>query len=336
MSGIIHEEMPFTATSFAETIRGSETFDGVLDNADRRATRQILNPEGTLIVVERDGVPVWSGIFWDPARPDKNSIGVHASGLSHYLEHINIDNTRVYANENLAQIVWDLMGDIAGKDDILPIVMGTMPVIATTTTVTFDALDFKSAAEALDSIALTSDGFDWGIEARWVDNPRTAEYDFSIAFPSRGSATGWILEYPGNVADYDMPVLGSRRASHVTVVGDGAGSLPFLAQANDNDIKPRMEVVRKTSDRMNQAALDALAEATLVSLKKEVVTITLQMTPGSEPDFSQIGPGDRARLRIRDGYYQFDGTVRVIGRTTTPGDAEMISLDVVDESAVSE
>lgn len=336
MTGAIKEQMQFTGTKFVESIRGSEEFDAALDLGDRNATRAVLNPEGTLVVVERDGQVAWSGIYWDPARQDRNTLGVHANGIAYYLEHIFVEQARVYTATDLATIVNDLMNDIAGKPDILPIVTPVLGLTGSTRRIAFLPEDQDSVVAALDRLGGTTGGFDWSLEAAWIGNPRMAQYQFGFHFPSRGTDTTWVLEYEANVADYEMPVMGSRRATDVTIVGQGSGQSSRRAIASDHAIKPRMEVARKVSGDTDQSGLDQMAEAVLAARKKEVTTMTLYMTPGTEPGYTEIAPGDRARLKIRDGYFQFDGAVRVTRKTVVPGDVEAVSLDVVDESAVSD
>lgn len=336
MTGQLLREMEFTAVGFTESTRGSDTFSASIDRANVNATRAILNPEGTLVVVERDGVIVWSGIYWDPLRRDRDTLGVECAGIGHYLDHLYLDVPRSYASVDVATIVTELLADAALKDDVLPINVPAISATGSLRTVAFLPEDQTGLAEALDTLGGTTGGFDWGIEAVWIGNPRAARYDFRLDSPSRGVPSDWVLEYGANVSDYDMPIMGSRRATDVQIIGQGSGQSSRRAVASDRTIKPRMELYRKITEQIDQGALDDQAAAVLAARRKEVTTIDLQMTPGTKPGYEQITPGDRAKLRIDDGYWQFDGPVRVTNRAVTPGDVEQITLTVVDESAVSE
>jgi hypothetical protein len=177
----------------------------------------------------------------------------------------------------------------------------------------------------------------------------------SLGYPTLGrsqKATGIVLEYPGNVVDYDWSRLGSSLATTVYAIG-GTPEGTSTSADEDNTLRsqadntaliaagwPVLESDVSFTDVTEQSTLDAhaLGEATVRSGIVVVPTLHLY---GDDPPLTSYMVGDSVRVRITDDSFggnpdapAVDQIARITKITVVVPDDGNVEQVTVDLSAV--
>lgn len=204
----------------------------------------------------------------------------------------------------------------------------------------FTGLDFKRAAEAIDSMARRDKGFEWTIESRPSPSDGLPQLYFVPSYPQRGSLVPGLtfLSIPGNsnLVKYD-PINEDGSTQRERQWATGAGQPPDMPYAQDSD--PLLtsgglllrEDVTNYSTVTNRSTLASHARAERLFYADGTELFNIQVPTGN-PDCSSYFAGDRGRLRISDRWVDLDfPATRIVSKKTKPEDGVVdISLDLND------
>ncbi|MFE7609255.1 hypothetical protein [Streptomyces celluloflavus] len=320
--------------------------------------RAAVTPARTAVWIERDGDIWWGGIVWTatitpPSRSGPGAMEVQASTFDSYLSaRILTDGWEGEGVDqfDIARQLVDYTQRTPGGD------IGIMLDWAQTSGVlrdrAYSRYDLHYVRDLLDQLARVEGGFEWRIRAyRASQGRRTKELQLGHRVIRTGR-TEIVLDRPGAVLDYELPVDGTVRATHwisrgATINRDqSTDSYPLMSALFEvkNALAqgwPRLDGSSDYTTVEQQATLDAHAKADLMqawtSTQAPRVTVMLDGT-GLSPHLL----GATVRLRIVDEWHPagHDQRYRLIGMSVSPpgrDSAETAELYLEDpEAAPSE
>ncbi len=169
-------------------------------------------------------------------------------------------------------------------------------------------------------------GFDYWIE------PLTRE--FRTASPQRGTVKPTVLEYQSNISEYSLPRAASTIVNSDAGLGPGDGEAMMTRVVSDVQSMVKyglMEGEVETKNAKSFVQVEQQARKDL-NLRKRASTIpTLTMKGRDLPFIGTFTPGDNARIRIDNGYDQFDRVLRMTGYQLTVGTNDEESVNIYIE-----
>jgi hypothetical protein len=269
------------------------------------------------IIVERDGVVVWSGICWlAPYNDDPPSRDIRAAEDWSYFRHRVISSTQTFTGVDQLTIAQNLIDYATGRttDPGGPGDVG-VTVESSASGVTRDRVynnyELKPVAEAVEQLSQVDNGFDFAIDAAWDSATGGLVKTFRTSYPRRGSGyqtTGHVFEVGRNVIDWNWPTDGTIMGNKVWAVGRGEGSAMLISSQSDvSQIQkiadggpgyPLLETTVSVSDVSVQSTLDALAVAKLKSSATPVTLPEITVKADVDPIFGSYITGDSCRFIV--------------------------------------
>lgn len=339
-------EIEFGGVSFNWQQNNFGTFSGNIDRYDTKATKQLLDPQRTLIAVERDGNVVWVGIMMQPRKNDIATVSIPAMEIHGILQYRHIRARLLYAALDSGYVARQLV--IAGQQGL-----GGDVGIATGTEVTgvpisrqFNFWDKKKFSDAIIDLstptsAAPSDGtnppqsanpgFDFRMEYGWGINNQL-QMQFVVDYPKRGRLTNYVFEYGRNVDDYDWE--GGLAFNWIDSWGDGSENSLRLATAYDSALLaayPRFEAQYDHSSINSLGGtqhLQNLADSELKQHKHPQSEPSITLMGDADPDLMSYRVCDIVGVRIDHGYTQVDDNYIVdgIGVTVDNSGADTVQM----------
>lgn len=314
LTGIIREEIPFESVKFKDVLNRPGAFSGSIGLRHAKASRSNLDPGRTVIHVERDGIPVWSGIMWTArGRSSEARVDVGAEGWWSYFRRRFIRTTKAYAAQDQLYIARDLLTyaqGIAGGNIGLTIGSETSGVLRDRT---YNAWELKNVAEAVEQLAAVKDGFDFSIDLAWSGT--IIAKTFHLWYPRRGSVTALVFELGTNLEDLGQEVDASTQANLVTAAGAGEGAAMLLATSIVTAAPyPLLEDVVSAKDVSDSTTLQAAADRETTGRGTPVVRLPDAGTFQPHPDtkFGAYSVGDTVTVRGTDGWVSVSTAMRVV------------------------
>ena len=305
------------------------------------------------IVVERDGVVVWSGIIWlSPYTDNPPQRQVRAADDWSYFGHRVIAKTLTYAGVDQLTIAKEIMDNaLADQGADIGITVPTPTASGVLRDRTFNSYEVKPVREAVEQLSQVDNGFDFAIDAAWDAATGALTKTFRLSYPRRGRSfqqTGHVFEVGRNVIDWTWPTDGTRVGNKVIAVGRGDGSSTMISTQSDvSQIQPLasggpgyplLETTISRTDVSVQSTLDALAVARLKSSATPVTLPEIKVRADIDPVFGSYITGDSCRFivppdispRFPDG---LDSFFRIVGWDVAVGDDgdEEVTLILGDE-----
>lgn len=265
------------------------------------------------IVVERDGIVVWSGIVWlSPYTDNPPQRQIHAAEDWSYFRHRVISKTYATGTGGKDQltIAQDLVTNAladAGADIGVTVEASLSGV---TRVRTFNNFELKPVAESVEQLAACDNGFDFAIDAAY-DGSGNLTKTFRTSYPRRGrnyQTSGFVFEVGRNVIQWAWPTDGTRMGNKVWAVGRGEGDAMVLSSQSDvSQIAslasggpgyPLLENTISRTDVSEQATLDALAIARLKSSATPVTLPEITVRADLDPLFGSYITGDSCRFIV--------------------------------------
>lgn len=309
-----------------------------------------LEPRRTLLWMLEDGYPVWHGVLWDQPMTTMagSQMQVAAQGLESLMARRMIRDVLTFTGLDYAD-VWRGLLEYATN----PAVKGPGAPVAglsaqpTGTNVSVSTSyapgDMKNVGAAMADLETAGD-FETTFEPVLDGSGGLAT--LARLAPRLGQPyqnTGVQLTYPGNLADYGWPRMGSQGANTViatapantsaggtwtsnTAGGRGVDSADLLAGY------PLLEAPVQYSGAAisAQAQIDAYADGHLSMVRRSptIPGAVVDMSAASAPLVKALGLGDQAALLVRsprhparaDGSPGLQQIVRIIGWQVTPPD----------------
>lgn len=343
-------EVPLSGVTWSLALNDDGSLSGSIPSGAARGRadlRSLLHARTALYVV-RDGDIVAGYILWDdqPTPAGLQITDGNCLGFLSYFNRRRISSTRTYLQQDQFAIAEDLLAvaQAVPNGDIGVELLGTRCGVLRDRT--YDGSEIKNLREALLQLGAVENGFDLTIAVgRGSDGgPRKM---FQLGYPVLGrrqAATGLVLEYPGNVVDYQWQRLGSSLSTTVWAIGGSpTDSAADTLRARADNITlinagwPVLETDISFTDVIEQPTLNAHAVGEAIADSGIVVVPTITVH-ADDPPLPSLMVGDEVRVRITDD--SFGGTpdipaVDQIARITKisvvvpdSNDVETVQLDL--------
>lgn len=332
--------------SFTATIALTEM------QASRDQLRSALEPDESAIYVQSSDFTIpFGGVIveqkWDPAA---GTVAITAVDWKSWLYNIFLgpkldltgDNIYAWTNQDQLLIAREIVGYAiaSGIADGRPLITIGSEVSGKLRDLSAKGLDFKTAGELLDTMSQRSGGFEWDLRP-YVDGadglPRLR---LVFGYPELGSFLTGVLfkstpDHANMTIDGTVDRSSAARRTRVWTSGS-AETLPFAVDS-DPGISTGTTLLRETVTSYNSVterttlAEHALAERQFLNPKLNNLSVLVSDTLIPASSFFV---GDRARLILRDDWYDMDlPATRIVSRTLTPesGAGQIkISFDLTD------
>jgi hypothetical protein len=340
MTGQLLEELPLDCQSFGQQISAAGTLTGTLTLGDITGNwRGATIPKRTAPIVMRGDQIAWGG--WITKRRPTNggsSAEITAETLEGWLAKQEIQADLTFTNTDVFTIVRGIIAHVAAQAGGNMRIDTDTNLAGYTQTVTYLGKDSTKAGDAISKLAEVSPGFEYTI--RWQRTGSVFTPYMTLASP--GLSTGLdaiVLEYPGNLIDYDYPEDGTAAPNVLTGVGADSGGTPLLARVEDSTGElaagvPRLPGQQQMKDETDLTRLTARTTTALRAGLVDYVVPTAVLRGDADPHFGDFPLGIAARLRATSLYHPagtngvpgLDVTRRATGWTVVPKAAEQVTL----------
>src|SRR6266496_2778191 len=309
-----------------------------IDRNDPKSTRYYFEEATREIWLYRQDKLIFAGPIWQIASQSENeSIEITCNGLLSYFWFRIYDEDRLFATDSsggeIAQYVLNYTQSKPFGD--LRVTYGSY----VTTDMGYKVSSLKrDRKKVLTFITELSDnevtGFDFEITPQRVWN----------AYVQKGSTQPGLLEYTqggdGNITRYAVTRFGSTIMNDIGARSEGGNEAVLIGYASDDVSKARYGLMEGTIEDTGAKTVAGLETKAAFHLQeKKTALSTPQLTiHGKRLDFlNTYKTGDTVRVRIDNGYDQYDKDTRITGWQLTVGsnDQESVNvyLDVDDEGA---
>jgi hypothetical protein len=313
---VVADSLPLRVDSFGRNLAGvgqAGQLTGTLDlgaTGFQSAYLGALEPRRTLLWVLQDEYPVWAGVVWDwqhqSAKADQLPIVANELGSLFSRRQIRVD--QAFTNADLYAVIRGLVDyGLTKASGGVAQLLHTTNVSGTAVTTTFPAASSASVTDSINQFASQ-----YGVEYAWDPgfSPTGAlairlRIGTAATMGRPYSATNLLLEYPGNVADYSWPRLGSSSVNSLQASAAGQGATAYVSGPTHGvdtaDLAagfPLLEgSISYTGSAVTaQAQIDAYADARQGLYAKSPTIPTITIAGGQSPTAQQILLGDHATL----------------------------------------
>ncbi len=351
---LLADELPLHVQSFARQLGQATDLTGYMDLTGNNAiylAAGALEPQRVMLWVLEDGWPVWVGVLWDEPVTSVlgNQLQIKASTLESLLAKRQIRDPLSFVNMDYGDVWRALLGyatDPVAKGPGAPVagLSAQSTSIGTSITIGYAPGDLKDIATAQADLEIAG-----GFEATFdpvLDGSGQLAILARIA-PQLGQPYQQIggvqLTFPGNLADYGWPRMGSQGSNSVVATAPAnlsAAGTWISSAANGHGVDaariaagyPLLETAVQYSGAAitSQAQIDGYADGYLglVAGSPTIPQVTVDMSSPSAPRIKQLGLGDQAALLATsllhparaDGSPGLQQVVRIIGWQVTPPD----------------
>lgn len=316
-------EIPLAGLSYGSILNGAGELSGTLmlppgssdyDKTLAAIFNDAVDEVRRELVVERDGVVVWTGIVWaSPYQDDNQTRSVRAAETWSYFRRRVIGTRRAYVQADQLAIARQLMVDaqaVTGGNINVTIGSETSGVLRDRK---YEVWEYKQLGEAIEQLAAVIGGFDFAVDATW-DSAGALSKTFRLSYPRRGrtqESNNLVFEVGRNVISWDWPTDGTRYANQIHNIGAGeaeatvrvtvseASQLDSLASGGPG--YPLIEKVISHTDVVRTSTLTAQALDELSTSAKEVVLPSITVRADREPVFGSYITGDSCRFVCQPG-----------------------------------
>lgn len=342
LTGVLLEELPLTCQSYSQQINGAGSLTGTLalgglSTVDWRSATTVNR---TLAIVLRNSSPVWGGIV-TKRRPTEGgaTCEVTAETLEGWLsrQELQVDMPFTGADVfDIARAIITQVQSVTGGNIRLIVTAGASGQVAT---VTYTGTDSTKALDAINALAEVSPGFEYVVT--WSRSGNVFSPTLNLAAPGLSNGLDAVLlEYPGNLVDYDYPEDGTAAPNAVTGVGDAGGGVPLLARAYDTtgQLAAGYPVTYGQVQFKTETDYGRLLARTTTAMQAglaDFVVPTAVLRGDADPAFGSFPLGIACRLRATSLYHPaglngipgLDVTRRITGWTVNPSAAtESVNL----------
>lgn len=361
-------ELPLNGLTYGARLNDVGQASGTMplpppNSATNRALAALLNDAvdeaRRLLIIEREGVPVWCGPIWVAAYNDGDQTrDVRASDLGSYWRRRLVDYTTTFTGQNptaIAQTLLTTAQAVNGGNVNVTVTRDIDPAYTEpTVTLELDRYELRTVAEVIEDLARTENGFEYDYEYAWDTVNNTVDINLVFSYPRRGrrfNESGHVFELGRNVTEFTWPSDGTRVANRVFATGNGEGDAMLISTAADtNQLLPgssggpgyplleEVAASKRTRGSDGQSQLDALTAARLKAVATPVVLPEMTVRADIDPEFGSYITGDACRViippnlspRFPDG---FDAYRRIVGWNVRVDDegTEAVSLILGEE-----
>ncbi len=342
-------DLPLKKVSFDKRLNEVGSFTGQLPIGDPRVQKlqpwASITPNRTALYVDRGGRIVWAGIV----VPRRYSQGDKVGGTPLTIE-VNAAETMYYFRDKriiAADTTFSAVDQLTIAQSLVNTAQGVrngniglqVPsnVSGITRTQTWLGSERKKVGQALIELSQLDQGFDWRIDVDYGLGGQPAGVpgkQLVLGYPRVGEpwpTTGWMFEFPGNVADYDWEEDGSQQA--ITAYVQGGGSGPTMAASSSSVTAlldagfPQLDEVFQAKDQTDPNVIAARAVAAAKAYSSPVALPKILVRADQDPVFGSYALGDDCLLRITSpqfpasgGSVGYSGYWRIIEMRVQPQD----------------
>jgi hypothetical protein len=362
-------ELPLSGVKYSFELNGIGKLTGTIPYNDETLPldpETASQPGRTAVYVDRDGVLVWGGIIWTRDRA-KGGKAIQAAEFLSYFQrryvkktlstdtsllidpsYVDVGGQRLYSDQ--MHVVWSLMRyarDQPGGNiglDLNPLAGAAHGISRTTT---FFGYERPEIYKAITDLASADDGFDFGVELGWTsaaNNEPPRRYRRARTwYPRRGrtaAESGLVFSKGGgfgSIIDYDWPEDGTSLVTEMSGLGAGRGEARIVKTASADDLIasgwPLLEGVATYDGVVDEAQVQALANADLEARSKSDVQPTFEVAADVDPAFGSYQVGDEALFVIDpepDSPRGREGVLRIVSiENTSTNGPERVRLTCV-------
>lgn len=336
-TGAIIEEISLDGVTITDKfgggdLRGSTHLDQT--GKDNDTILSATEPGRCYVVVERDSVPIWSGIVWTRTyQSQSKSLELYCRSYDAYTERRFILSDYSQTDIEQRNIFTDLYNTMqADANSIRISIPGAFSTVITKTVQVF-GYEFKTYRQVLDSISDGDDGFDWTVRVSRAQNAYIRT--LILGYPNIGTLdhSGLVFEYPGNILNYWKNESMAAAATHVFGLGAGEGASMLTATVIEQDLLsggfPRYDVSLGHKDLEDQNRLNSITNQEAIISRAPMPMFTVELKADRDPEFGSYSIGDACTLIINDARHPnvLQKQTRISGISYTPpsGDSTEIS-----------
>jgi hypothetical protein len=306
-------DLPLHGVSFVQRLNTVPTLSASLLIADDDLLASIFvdgtEPLRRAILAERDGVPIWSGVWLTRAyKTSERTFTLSASGWWYFVRRRLISVEKIYTGTDQAVIADDLVENVAQADKA----GGALGIVVeggahgVTRDREYPHYELKPVGEAVEQLADVEGGFDWSVDTTYDEGALV--HTFRTSYPRRGrlaGASGFVFELGRNVVDLEVVEDGTSCVNSVTAVGDGEGDSMLRVTVTDSEVLdagyPLIEEQVSYKSVSEIETLDAHARAHLAARRLPVEHWTATVLADADPPLGSYITGDDARIRVQPG-----------------------------------
>lgn len=301
------------------------------------------------IVVERDGLVVWSGIVWlSPYRDNPPSREIRAAEDWSYFRRRVITKTLTYTATDQLTIAKGIVDNaLTDQGSDIGITVQTPAASGVTRDRTYNNFELKPVGEAVEQLSECDNGFDFAIDAAWDSATGALTKTLQFSYPRRGrpyQSSGLVFEVGRNVIDWTWPTDGTRMANRILAVGRGEGDAMITSTQSDvsqivalssgGPGYPLLEQTISRTDVSVQSTLDAIAKARLKATSTPVTLPEITVRADVDPTFGSYITGDSVRFIVPPNTSPrfptgLDTYVRIVGWDVTVSDEGSESVKII-------
>lgn len=314
-TGQILDELPLTSVRMTRTLNvaGQMTATLSLDMSGRSNADVVAatTPGQCFCIAEREGVPIWGGPITAAVYQSQAKVyELTAMTFEKYPDRRIIEHaiTDTDDQRNLFRTLWlDLQAQSYSNLGVT--IPGAFSPTVTTKTLEITGTERKKYASAMEALADADDGFDWTIDiAKNADG--TYAKILRIGNPLIGNQDPTLLqfEYPGSILNYYATNVMGPSGTHITVIGNGEGSVMLTSQYVHQDLLDTGQWLRwdfdvSAKDLTTQTDVAGRAGVEGPKRKPPSTVIKAFLKGDLEPQFASYGLGDACTLVITDPRY---------------------------------
>lgn len=319
-SNVVLGELPLNEVTFSTVLNDVGTLSGYILMTDPVAQARnipaLTQPGRTALYVDRGGVIIWGGIIWQRTYAVGAQMGqaytlqVTADEFPSYYKQRILGSNKTYTNRDQLFIATDLINwaNQFGSIGVYVPPAGSSGVLLTET---YTGTDYKTFWSLVTGIATMSQGFDAMIDVGYGiggQAPGVPGKQLTLSYPRRGRRApdnGLVLDFPGNVAQYQWAEDGTQMANQIFDTGPSSGSTVMASVASNSAALtagyPLLEATHSYTDSyVTQAILDSHAQADVKAYAYGVTTATVILQPDAQPIIGSYIVGDDLQLNIED------------------------------------
>lgn len=271
-----------------------------------------------LLIIERDGVPVWAGPIWAAGYNDDNQTrDVRASDIGSYWRKRIIYYSYTYTGQNPTAIAQTLINNAqavtGGNVNVTVTRQIDSAYTEPTVTLEVDTYELRTVGETVEELAKAETGFEYDYAYAW-NTAGTLNITMQLVYPRRGrnfNQSGHVFEVGRNVTSFTWPSDGTRVANRVYATGNGEGDAMLISSASDTyqllpassggPGYPLLEEVtasKRSRGVDGQSQLDSITAARIQAVSTPVVLPELTVRADLDPVFGSYITGDACRVII--------------------------------------